>query len=202
MKDEKDGKYFTARELKERLKNNDNRATARPYLLLLRNKRKIIVDGDFSGEKRWVENTSGDFHTADTKEELIKKIKSWHEDDEEFRIKDYSITSFYEDIFEETINVFLTDQGYKDHLKVNGHNLEDHDTYGIHAWRNKEMASLVNLIDENELLENKLHKIKAVLRSYLFNLTKRDSSISSHEEMYSSLEAITLKVLRIDRGKY
>lgn len=164
---------FTAKELKERIDVNDNRCTAKPYLLLLRELKTIVVDGDHSGVPRYIENYTGDYVTADTKQELIDIIRSWYGSDEEeyywpdSRLeKKYEIRQFYVDEFEYTINVFLTDQGYQDHLKINKHNLPKHDTYGIHAFRNKEIKSLFALIDKCIQADEKISELKEVEKKW------------------------------------
>jgi hypothetical protein len=43
-------------------------------------------------------------------------------------------------------NVFLTEKGYREHVELNGHNIQGHSNYLKHAFRNPEMASLVKII--------------------------------------------------------
>jgi len=152
---------YTAQELKDRLLSNDNRATAKPYLLLLQEKRTYIAHDEYDCggvEDKFVEHYTGDYHTTDTKKEMINF----------FIDNGYELTSkilknikaYREGYYWETENVFLTDKGYEDHKKVNGHNLRKHRTYGIHAFRNKEIRSLFNLIDENIKLQEENEKLK------------------------------------------
>lgn len=44
-------------------------------------------------------------------------------------------------------NFFLTRKGYDEHLRLNGHNLEDPQPYMEHAFRNPELKKLVEVID-------------------------------------------------------
>jgi hypothetical protein len=148
--------FYTASELLERINNNDNRCTAKPYLLLLRRKMEKVVDGDYGGEKSYVENITGDYISRDTREELVNYLKEDYFGDENWQ-PDYSdITEIYVDEYDDTVNVFLTDEGYREHLNVNKHNLGKHDTYGIHAFRNKEIASVFNVIEKSAKLEQQL----------------------------------------------
>lgn len=156
------GEFFTAKELKERIEANDSRATAMPYLLLLRDKRPVVVDGDYGGERMYVENLTGDYMTGETRRELEKRLKD-HGYDFDDITEHGAITEFYQDYKDETINVFLTDQGYKDHIEANGHNLRKHDTYGIHAFRNKEIKSLYALIDECIAQQKELAQKDAII---------------------------------------
>lgn len=142
---------YSAQELKERIENNDNRATAKPYLLLLQRASQRVCHDEFDhGYDRvvYVEQYSGDYGQYDTLEELRKSFREYYDDEDklleekhwrEFKIEETYITE----------NVFLTDKGYEEHKEVNGHNLSKHRTYGIHAFRNKEIRSLFALIDSN-----------------------------------------------------
>jgi hypothetical protein len=150
---------MTPEELLERIEKNDNRFTAQPYLLLLRMKRNYVTDGDCGGEKKYVEHYSGDYCTYDTLKEAIEDHKQYIEDYDCFYgldgkeldeaiVDKFEIKEFYQGEYEETVNVFLTDEGYQDHLKLNAHNIRNHDTYGIHAFRNPEIEAMYNAIKE------------------------------------------------------
>lgn len=172
---------LTAKELKERIASNDNRCTRQPYLLLLRERKTMVVDGNVSGDKRWVEHGSGDYHTADTKEELIETIKEWHDDDEEFEEEKWHIEPYYEDEYYDTVNVFLTDKGYEDHMKINGHNYRrgQYDTYGIHAFRNEEIRSLYALIDSHIDLESVVKSQGELIKSLKEQLAESTEEVRS-----------------------
>jgi hypothetical protein len=146
-------KFFTANELLERINGNDSRSTAKPYLLLLRRKMEKVVDGDYGGEKQFVENITGDYISRGTKEELITWLREEYFEDKSYEPEFSDITEIYVDEYADTVNVFLTDKGYQDHLSCNKHNLGKHDTYGIHAFRNKEIASVFNIIEEMARIE-------------------------------------------------
>lgn len=138
-------KLFTATELLERMRNNDNRMTKDPYLLLLREKREVVVDKDYGGKPCWVEHVTGECISKETKEELVKELRGYYEDDN-WEPSSRDVSKIYVDKYEYTVNVFLTDKGYQEHMEVNGHNIPDHDTYGIHAFRNKEIESIFDII--------------------------------------------------------
>lgn len=161
---------YTAKELKERISKNDNRCTASPYLLLLREKTEVVVHEDFyyNGQK-WVEHLTGDYLTNEKREALVSDLLEYGYDKSEIEKKGSIEEYFYREV-NETRNVFLTDEGYKDHLEANGHNLGKHDTFGVHAFRNKEIASLLNLIDvciENDKKIEKLQSENKKLREAL-----------------------------------
>jgi hypothetical protein len=141
----------TSQEAKEILKSlitridtQDNRATAKPFLHLLRVKRRIFVPTSNDGGW-WI----------DTQDSEIEAIQANN------RIQAASILSeryeitvnpdFLEecDLVEwwETRNVFLTKEGLNQHLKLNAHNLEDeYQDYMIHAFRNPEISALFDAI--------------------------------------------------------
>lgn len=146
--------FFTAQELKERIDNNDNRCTAKPYLLLLQEKNYMYSsDGDYGGEEvfflKYEEDDPREFSSLD---ELKDYFRSEYMDQGvKFQYKRLWKREYYD-----TNNVFLTDKGYEDHLAINKHNLISPKSFGIHAFRNKEIASLFNLIDECLKLQHQL----------------------------------------------
>lgn len=183
---------YTAKELKERISNNDNRCTASPYLLLLRRKVKVSSCSD-SDNFEYVENLSGDYQSSHSKEELKKDLlESGYSS---FEINKFgSITKWHYQYVFDTENVFLTDEGYKDHLNINAHNLGEHDTYGIHAFRNKEISSLLNLIDvciENDKQIKNLQDENKKLREALGNLLH-------HCERYNRAEESMVLAMEIE----
>ena len=139
-------------DLAKRIKENDNRCTAMPYLILLQVKRTYVGDEDYShdGQVQYVEHYSGNYARADTEEELKKEIKSWHDEDEEIDFEKYDITRHWQGFYWDTVNVFLTDKGYKEHLQQNRHNLGEHRTFMIHAFRNQEMQEVFKIIGAME----------------------------------------------------
>jgi hypothetical protein len=181
-------RLYTARELRERIDTNDNRCTAKPYALLLREKRVYIADKEYCDNMRWVEHYTGDCATFDSKEDAISyfrdDISDWCDEFEGMEgeelddaiVDKFKIESFAEGEYSETVNVFLTDKGYQDHMNENGHNissLSGHDTYGIHLFRNKEMSSLYSLIDENIEQQANIDKLK-------YELKQANASIVAH----------------------
>jgi hypothetical protein len=159
---------LTARELKERIEKNDRRCTAMPYLLLLRETRKVSCDPDFNYDgTEYVEQLSGDYKSFKTKKEAIQWLA---EDDPDYEYKKGDVVKWHYQEVDETKNVFLTDKGYEEHLKINRHNLRDYHSYGIHAFRNREVESLFSLIDtciEQQQELNKLGKVLSVYREAL-----------------------------------
>lgn len=143
---------LSAKELKERIDNNDNRGTAKPYLLLLQRKEEVIANCEFRYDGiKYVENVSGDFTTYESRSAAEKDLRENYYNDPEHIFKKGDIERYYYIETHVTENVFLTDVGYQDHMKENGHNISrlrnGHRTYGTHAFRNREIKSLFALID-------------------------------------------------------
>lgn len=137
-------------DLKKRITENDNRLTAFPYLLLLQEKREYVTKEGYGHDTKvvYVENISGDYH----QEESLSALEDWWNDglEEDEKVTEWVEGENYEKhtvgYYWETVNVFLTDEGYKDHLAKNRHNLREHRTYGIHAFRNEEIDEVYKLI--------------------------------------------------------
>jgi hypothetical protein len=188
---------YTAQELKERIVNNDNRSTAMPYLLLLEEKEKYVASDEYDSgnvEDMFVENYTGDYQVEKTKEELIEyfEMNGYFEDEDDSKKQEIinSITPFRQGYNWRTRNVFLTDMGYQDHLDVNAHNLSEHRTYGIHAFRNKEIRSLYALIDSSIELQSRIRELEAVvlefdklINSYFKESIKRVDNLDDQDNM-------------------
>jgi len=179
---------YTAQELRERISTNDNRATAKPYLLLLQEKVKYAAHDEFDSggvEDVYVEFYSEDHLKAATKKELVCRLTEYYDDDLDSLAKAIkSIMHMREGHYWETENVFLTDKGYEDHKKVNGHNLREHRTYGIHAFRNKEIKSLFSLIDSHIDLEQKLEDCLQLLKELNADFDTQEHSYVGKDSDY------------------
>ena len=137
-------------DLKKRILENDNRCTAQPYLLLLQEKEWHVVEEGYGYNTKevFVERISGDCRQKDSLAELIDYWNDGLEDDEKINewVEDEHYTRHFMEYSWNTVNVFLTDQGYQEHLKLNKHNLREHRTFGIHAFRNPEFEEVFKMI--------------------------------------------------------
>jgi hypothetical protein len=160
---------LTARELQDRIKNNDKRCTAPPYLLLLQGKEEHVMRDGYGHDTKqvFVSYLCGDITQNESRDELVKELieHGYDKDEASKSIEEFTIGYSWL-----TQNVFLTDEGYKDHMKANGHNVKsDHRTMGIHAFRNLEMKSLLALIDRCVLLEDALKESVRLIEFYESN---------------------------------
>lgn len=157
---------ITFQELQERIDKNDNRGTAKPYLLLLQEKEKYVAHPEYNHntETVWVERRSGDYTSFKSEKECLEWVKNWYEDPfyEPEEDEDYEIHEMGHHW--KTVNVFLTDKGYEEHLDQNRHNLRDFRSYGIHAFRNPEIKKMFEAIESCASLEKELTHLKELIK--------------------------------------
>jgi hypothetical protein len=144
--------------LSHEMKTQDNRITAQPYALVCTTKQRDIIPEGYGDKTMCVY----DDETFDTPAELLTyfDIEKSNEDlnfDDAIDLitEDHSYTSDkfdfvdyhdYQDITKSTANFFLTKSAYNEHIRVNGHNLNEPQSYGIHLYRNKELSRLYEVI--------------------------------------------------------
>jgi len=168
--------YKFLKELNRRIETQNNRGTAKPYFLVIRSERWRVAHDEFhNGETRkaWVD-FDGDPTTFHSKEEAIKWFCDYHRDlkdpgpnadpdditlfnEAEGKLKEQALKWFdnldeyTEQLYYDEDNVFLTDEGYEEHMRLNGHNVKrggPHHTYMKHAFRNPEMDGIFKAIKE------------------------------------------------------
>lgn len=139
------------------LKTQNNRATGKPYFLVIRTQRwrvahdeyaigttktvRVDMEGDprefetFEEYNDWIQETSPDVIPKKEVEAMWEKLPK------------FPLEEYYDEE-----NVFFTDKGFEEHVRQNGHNLGKHGkeyhTYLKHAYRNPELAAVFKLIDE------------------------------------------------------
>lgn len=164
---------LTFSELQKRIELNDNRYTARPYLLLLQQKEEFVAHEDYSHDTKtvYIHHIYGDVTESESLYEMVKDLyrNGYSREDFEDRIEELKVGHHWR-----TDNVFLTDKGYEEHMELNGHNVSrgnGHRTYGINAFRNPEINLMFKAIEkcskyENEIesLSKQLEKAEGVLK--------------------------------------
>lgn len=139
------------KQIAEDISSQDNRCTASPMIILLQVQKEYVAHPDYARESKevWVDQVTGDYIKAETEVEIRKRLREYYDGDHTKKIKrgkDYEC--FTMSYYWETENVFFTDKGYEDHMRINGHNYRNTKTrtYGIHAFRNQEMKTILDEI--------------------------------------------------------
>jgi hypothetical protein len=131
-------------ELNRRLKTQDNRATADPYYFTVRCVHEEPVPDGFTDEIRYVHDG-----TPFTEDELRKYSEDNELDFEYFKTNNCMKYCVRDAV--EFKNFFFTEEGYNEHIRLNGHNyghFKEVNSYVDHAYRNPEIEQLLATIKE------------------------------------------------------
>lgn len=120
--------------LKNNLKEQDNRCTADP-IFIVQQKRKIWgIEEGYDPKIAWVRDESV-YEKGDKQFETLEKLYDRGRDTGEYRRCGYiEIWDF--------VTACFTEQGCKDYISVNGHNLYEPRIYAASGYRNREWISL------------------------------------------------------------
>jgi|GEM_PF-2010528 len=149
--------------LAKRISKQDSHGTAEPYYYTVRCDREIAVHDGATGEVRYFDNNAACSYT----EPELRTFCSENSYDVDEYVSEHC-SKYDVDTIDVDENVFLTLDGYEEHMKLNEHNYrhyKDHRPYIQHAFRNPEMGSLIMAIKEigNDLArsdaESCLHEI-------------------------------------------
>lgn len=125
------------------LEAQNNQGTAPPFFYVVRGTKKIAAPAGQTGDTRYYYQDA-----SFTEAELEKYCQENGEDYEHVK----AICASYDlQEIDEHVNVFFTIEGYQEHIKLNGHNYRHYESYGpylLHAFRNPEIASLLEAIKE------------------------------------------------------
>lgn len=158
--------------LSNEMNTQDTRATAQPYALVVREEVTRLVPEGYSDILSCYWNDEEYYEWDDFITDLKEYYEYGTEAFNDYTIKDelneiFEMNSFYDlnntypadkieaniqhivreqEIKEHGVNFFLTEKAYHQHIKVNGHNLNKPDSYGIHLYRNNEMQQLISVV--------------------------------------------------------
>lgn len=123
-------------EIGERLRTQDNRITQHP-LFVVQQRRRIYGAEDQLGEDghEWYETAEWERIPVDEAAELERKFDIFRE------VPDGYTRVAYADTWE-FVTACFTEQGCKDFIAVNGHNLKDPRIYADSGWRNAEWIAI------------------------------------------------------------
>lgn len=123
--------------VKPSIATQDGQCTDQPFYVVF-SKKEIVVDGDYhcGARVQWINHGSGDYEEADAK--MAKRLDVLHENGREFKnwVR-HEVVDI--DVFE---TACFTEEGAKDYLRINGHNLRQPFIYVHSLHRNNEMISI------------------------------------------------------------
>lgn len=119
----------------ELIRTQDNRATSDPLFIVQQKKRIYGLDSDRCEEYEWIdeydhEHVADDIERAgcDALERDGKRPEGWQ--------KVYYVDQW------EFVTACFTEQGCKDYIAANGHNLNEPRIYAASMYRNREMIAI------------------------------------------------------------
>jgi len=127
----------TIEEIRESIKTQDNRITDQPMFVVQQKVRDSGYDPDYCDDYEWYNHS--DYYIADDEE--AKKLDENGADDEVW------VKKYYKERWE-FVTACFTEQGCKDYLKINGHNLKETRIYAEGSWRNAEFQTVRNMLIE------------------------------------------------------
>ena len=138
--------YVFLKDFMHKVRTQDNRATARPYFYVVRSIQEIAVPSETADEHKYFYHEMAESFTQD---ELIKYCKENNLDFDD--VKDNHCSRYGLGTKEVEENVFFTEEGYKQHMELNGHNyrhLKETFSYVKYANRNPEIKGLFEALEE------------------------------------------------------
>lgn len=139
-----------------KMKEQDNRITASPYIFQVQETRMIPTFEGGSDKTVWwsseyeielrtdEEIRSFLYDYTEETEDNIDTLSSDGLNDFISEYKDFKL--FYETENRTLSNVFFTEDSCEEHIKINGHNLHRPRSYVSHCYRNKEIETIQNFI--------------------------------------------------------
>ena len=121
------------RDIGQLLKTQDNRITDAPIFIVQQKHREWGYDSGYSDTYKWIDNESGD--GCEASDEEVRQIEQEIKDDK-FQGSCYE-KIYYKDSWE-FVTACFTEQGCKDYLNTNGHNLKEPRIYAEGSYRNLE----------------------------------------------------------------
>lgn len=130
----------TLLDISKLLHTQDNRITDQPMFVVQRRVRDYGYDSDHCDDYVWLDAVSGDYNEADEREaRILDKM------DERYRdIKGWQKV-YYRDRWE-FVTACFTEQGCKDYIRLDGHNLGETRIYAEGSYRNLEYQAVRNFL--------------------------------------------------------
>jgi hypothetical protein len=136
----------------ENMRKQDNRATASPYFFQIRETKTRLVPDGF-GSPVWIDEEGGEFDDADVKEYLVEntplteeKVADLNSVELEYQLEKFNFRHHEKEDYDVLSNVFFTEEAARNHIKINGHNLDAPADYVSFGFRNPELENVVKLL--------------------------------------------------------
>jgi hypothetical protein len=125
----------------ELIKTQDNRITDQPIFIVERERTEWGYSSEYSDEYKWL-HPENDYDEADEEEaERLDELDSQCEDTEGWE-------KVYYKKYWEFVTACFTEQGCKDYLKLNGHNLGKTRIFATGSYRNHEWQTVRKMLIE------------------------------------------------------
>lgn len=161
----------------ELIATQDNRATDQPIFVVEKSV-MVITDPDYGyNEEKWINTESGHYEEAsETKARRLNAIDDNYRDTGDWK-------KFYLKETWEFVTACFTEQGCKDYLKANGHNLGKTRVYAYGSYRNEEYQTVRNHLvglASAEICTKKYYWVLFTLKRIIY----RNKTIVAEEESY------------------
>ena len=132
----------------ELIRTQDNRITDAPIFIVQQRRREWGYDSAYCDDYKWLETESGDYCEADAEQvELLEE-----KENELFESTDPWEKRYYKDHWD-FVTACFTEQGCKDYIARNGHNLKEPRIYADGSYRNEEWRTVRKaLMDVQQLI--------------------------------------------------
>lgn len=161
------------KKLSKEMNTQDTRFTAQPYALVLREEVIRPIPNGYGDEliaywqeeeySEWDEfiealkeyyeygaDAASDYTCENEVKSIVEQMSNFQELQNSSEADKIDCTvlnvKIEKEIKENNANFFFTEKAYNEYIKRNGHNLNKHDSYGIHLYRNREMEQLIEVI--------------------------------------------------------
>lgn len=133
------------KDIAQEMKTQDNRATARPYIIVLQERQSIVVPEGHGGDvlQYWSGRDCESFDSMEEFERVCLENEIEGEEKEKYKnsLEPYWLKYYWEDK-----NWFFTYKGYERHLELNRHNYGKIRNYVKYVHRNPEFEKVYNMI--------------------------------------------------------
>lgn len=119
----------------ELIRTQDNRCTSDPLFIVQQKKRIWGMDGDYCDAYEWVAEDDPEVVASDVERAGLDAIESRGGD-----VTGWNKVHYVDQW--EFVTACFTEQGCKDYIEANGHNLNEPRIYAASAYRNREIIAI------------------------------------------------------------